>query len=174
MNVYATSIVIVMAACIVLSGCQPDSDAAGESKGSVYANDNKDNDHGHSHDQNDALHWAKKDVEQDGFAISLGHHGKHFHIGDAIEPAVMIVRDGKVVADAEVYNSLVSADGQTILVEEVKTVFEPETGTEPAHYAQASLKIPEGAEKFRIRYRIKLPGIAEDASMDIEASAHGH
>jgi hypothetical protein len=48
--------------------------------------------------------------------IKLGHHGKHLHAGQEVEPAVSITRNGKGVSDAKVFNSLLSADGKTVLV----------------------------------------------------------
>ncbi|MHC4880164.1 MAG: hypothetical protein ACYTGL_27255 [Planctomycetota bacterium] len=117
--------------------------------------------HGHSHGENDALVWEGGPVEHSGTTILLGHHGKHLHAGEEVEPAVSIVRDGKPVSDAKVFNALVSADTQTVLAKEVATVYEPTTEEEPAHYAQGGLAIPKDVKKVVIRFRIVLPG--EDA-----------
>lgn len=51
------------------------------------------------------------------------------------EPPVSITRDGKAVADAKVFNSLISADGTEVVRQEVATVYEPESADEPAHDA---------------------------------------
>lgn len=125
-------------------------------------------DTGHSHGDADLLVWAQSDVEEGDFLLSLGHHGKHFHGGDEIEPAVGISRGGKDVADAVVHNSLVSEDGETVLCEEQETIFEPKTDDEPAHYAQGGLVIPEGTSKFLIRFRIQLPDVETESIFDVE------
>jgi len=113
---------------------------------------------GHSHGADDALVWEGKPVDHAGTTILLGHHGKTLHAGEEVEPAVSITRDGKPVTDAKVFNSLVSADGETVLAEEVATVFEPTTEDEPAHYAQGALAIPKDVKKVAIRFRVVLAG----------------
>jgi hypothetical protein len=161
---------ILAAGLAGMTGCNPESTTDRDDT-NVYADGQEGKDE-HDHEHADKLVWVKKDVENSGFTISLGQHGDHFHIGDMIEPAATIQKDGQDVADAEVYNSLVSSDGATVLVEEVKTVYEPKTADEPAHYAQGGLKIPEGAQKFLIRFRIKLPGVEQEQTLEIEGSAH--
>jgi hypothetical protein len=108
----------------------------------------------HSHGDADKLVWVHSDIEEGEFLISLGHHGEHFHGGDEIEPAVSISRDGEDVSNAIVHNSLVAAEGETVLCEEQATVFEPKTDAEPVHYAQGALTIPKDARTFLIRFRI--------------------
>ncbi len=76
--------------------------------------------HGHKHTGDDAFVWRLRDVEEAGFTISLGHHGKHLHAGETVEPAVSITRDGQPVDDAKVFNSLVSAG--IVVAKEVSTV----------------------------------------------------
>ncbi len=101
----------------------------------------------------------------------LGHHGKHLHAGEEVEPAVSIMRDGKPVDDAKVFNALLSADGQTVLAEEVATVYEPTTEEEPAHYEQGALAIPKNVKKVVIRFRIVLAGEEAktfDVSVNVE------
>lgn len=115
----------------------------------------------HTHGEDDALVWEGDPVEHAGTTILLGHHGKHLHAGEEVEPAVSIVREDGPVADAKVFNALLSADGKTVLAEEVATVYEPTTDEEPAHYAQGSLVVPEDVKKVIIRFRIVLTG--EDA-----------
>ena len=114
--------------------------------------------HGHSHGEDDALVWEGKPVEHSGTTLLLGHHGKHLHAGEEVEPAVSITRDGKPVDDAKVFNALLSADGLTVLADEVATVYEPTTEDEPAHYAQGALAIPKDVTKVVIRFRIVLAG----------------
>jgi hypothetical protein len=117
----------------------------------------------------DALVWNKEVGEQD-FKISLGHHGSTLLAGSKVEPAVQITREGKPVADAKVFNALLDADGKTALVEEVATVYEPPTTDEPSHYAQGSLKIPSGTRQAVIRYRIVLPEGKGEHTYDVPAT----
>ncbi len=112
--------------------------------------------HSHSHGDDDALVWEGDPVEHGGTTILLGHHGKHLHAGQEVEPAVSISRDGQPVSDAKVFNALLSADGETVLAEEVGTVYEPPTDEEPAHYAQGALAIPKDVKQVIIRFRINL------------------
>ena len=123
--------------------------------------------HTHSHSGDDALVWAQKDIEHEGYAIMLGHHGEHLHAGEEVEPAVSIMKDGEPVADAQVFNALASADGTAVVAEEVATVYEPPTAEEPAHYAQGGLQVPAGADKVVIRFRIVLPGEGGEVSYDV-------
>ena len=116
---------------------------------------------GHDHAGGDALVWRGEPREHEGLQILLGHHGEHLHAGEAVEPAVSITRDGKPVGDVKVFNSLLSADGKTVLAKEVATVFEPTTEDEPAHYAQGALTIPKGVEGVIIRYRIVMSDAVE-------------
>jgi hypothetical protein len=122
---------------------------------------------GHSHEGDDALVWVEEDIEHEGFVLALGHHGKHLHALMNVEPAVSITRDGVAVADAKVFNSLVSADGEEVIREEVPTIYEPETDEEPAHYAQGKRHIPKGSAQFIIRFRIELPGVEDELTRDI-------
>jgi len=112
--------------------------------------------HCHSHAEDDALVWLQK-VKEQGYDIEVGHHGVTLLAGRKVEPAVQITRDGQPVADAKVFNALLAEDGQTVLVEELPTVYEPPSGDEPSHYAQGSLEIPGGTRNVVLRYRIVLP-----------------
>ena len=125
--------------------------------------------HGHSHTGDDALVWEGEPKQHAGLVIKLGHHGQHLHAGEEVEPAVSITRDGEPVADAKVFNALVSADGATVLVEEVPTVYEPTTDDEPAHYAQGGLMIPKDAKSVVIRFRV-VPADGEEATFDVPVS----
>jgi hypothetical protein len=104
----------------------------------------------------DALLWIKVLKEQ-GYDISLGHHGVTLLAGSKVEPAAQITRDGKPIADAKVFNAMLEGNGKTVLAEEVATVYEPPSGNEPSHYAQGTLKIPSGTREAVLRYRIVLP-----------------
>lgn len=127
--------------------------------------------HSHSHGEDDALVWVGEPIEHQGFVIKLGHHGKHLHAGEEVEAAVSITKVGEPVSDAKVYNALVSADGATVLAEEVGTVYEPTTEEEPAHYAQGGLMIPAGTKEAKLQFRIVFADANEatfDASVEVE------
>jgi hypothetical protein len=121
---------------------------------------------GHSHAHDDALVWRKETSEQ-GYDFALGHHGTSLLAGSEVEPAVQITRDGQPVAEAQVFNALLADDGETVLAEEVATVYEPPTSEEPAHYAQGALKIPPGTRQATIRYRIVLPEGKGERTFDV-------
>ncbi|MEE3218830.1 MAG: hypothetical protein VX257_01130 [Planctomycetota bacterium] len=88
------------------------------------------------------------------------------HAGEELEPAVSIVLDGKPVADAEVFVSLLAEDGMEVLATEAKTEYEEESAEEPAHYAGAHLDVPADAERVMIRYRIVLPADGGSQTFD--------
>ena len=123
---------------------------------------------GHSHAGDDALVWRKKDIELGGCEILLGHHGKHLHAGEAVEPAVAITRNGAPVADAKVFISLVDSQSGDVIAAETATVYELPTDEEPAHYAQGELEIPAGLKEVTIRYRIVLDEATGKKSFDVE------
>ena len=130
---------------------------------------------GHHHEGDDTLVWQRQDIQHAGYVISIGHHSKVLHAGEPVEPAVSISRDGQPVSDAQVFNSLWSGDGKTALAEEMRTVYEPPTDEEPAHYAQGGLKIPSDAKNVVIRYRIVLPANAPEVSYDVAVGTEpGH
>ncbi|MEO1984050.1 MAG: hypothetical protein ABGZ23_24890 [Fuerstiella sp.] len=137
-----------------------------EVDGTPYAGNFKEEAHGHSHGEDDALVWEGEPEEHADFVIKLGHHGKHLHAGEEVEPAVSITRDGKAVSDAKVFNALFSEDGKTELAKEVATVYEPTTNEEPAHYAQGGLAIPKGVTKVVLRFRI-VPSGADAVTFDV-------
>jgi hypothetical protein len=114
----------------------------------------------------DALLWIKE-LNDQGYEISLGHHGVTLLAGGQVEPAVQIKRDGKPVADAKVFNALLDANGKTVLAQEVATVYEPPTTDEPSHYAQSALKIPPGTREAVIRFRIVLPEGKGERTYDV-------
>jgi len=129
---------------------------------------------GHSHAGDDELFWLRDGLEKGEYSIKLGHHGVHVLEGHAVEPAVAITRDGKPVADAKVFMSLASGDGETVLVEEKQTVYEPVTEHEEAHYAQAKLDVPHEVKKVFIRYRIVLAGDGGEEKIAVPVPVEAH
>jgi hypothetical protein len=125
-----------------------------------------DSGHVHSHGPDDALVWLKEISEQD-YKIALGHHGVILFAGGKVEPAVQITSGEEPVADAQVFNALLAADGKVVLAEEVATAYEPPTDDEPSHYAQGGLKIPSGTRQMVIRYRIVLPEGKGEHTFDV-------
>ncbi len=156
--------------CMV-SGCEP-ANPVGRSPKQTGSSSTSGPAVAHSHAGNDVLNWQRREIDIEGYLITIGQHGDHFHGGDLIEPAAMITQNGEVVEDAVVRVSLVSTVDETMLAEEEKTIFEPATQSEPAHYAQCKMQIPIRTEKFLIRFRIELPGIKEPQVLDISASVH--
>ena len=144
--------VLLFAACLLSVGC----DDAGES-----VVDNGSETETHLHEPGDELVWeVKEKIADTDFEIWFGHHGSHFHAGDTIEPSVAIMKAGEAFADAKVFNQLADpSDVARGLTDEIKTVYEPATDEEIAHYAQGDLKIPADASKCMIRFRIELPGM---------------
>lgn len=122
--------------------------------------------HSHSHGDDDTLVWLKE-ISDEGYDIALGHHGVLLLAGADVEPAVQVTREGKPVADAQVFNALLAGDGQSVLAEEVVTIYEPPTSDEPAHYAQGGLKIPPGTREATIRFRIVLPEGKGERTFDV-------
>ena len=125
--------------------------------------------HRHAPSAEDPLVWRKEFSELD-YDVALGHHGTSLLAGDDVELAVRIVRDEQPVADAQVYYALLADDGQTVLAKEVAAVYEPATSGEPAHYAQATVKIPPGTRQATIRYRIVFPEGKGDRTFDVPVS----
>ncbi len=143
-------------------------------RGMVEHHHDHDHDHaGHHHEGDDALIWQRSDIQHADYLISIGHHSKLLHAGEPMEPAVSITINGNPVSDAQVFNSLWSGDGKMALVEEVRAIYEPPTAAEPAHYAQGSLDIPSDAKNVVVRFRIVLPGNADDVFYDMPV-ATGH
>lgn len=111
---------------------------------------------GHTHEAGDELVWAKKDIEFEGYMVTLGHHGSHFHGGDSIEPAIMLTKDGKDIGDAKTSCGLLDADGNSIA--QADMLYEPKTDEEPAHYAQGELKFPIEEKPYKIEFTILADG----------------
>lgn len=121
----------------------------------------------------DVLFWQRSNIQHNGFTIKLGHHGVHPHGGEPLEPAVSIIKDNFDIADAKVSVSLLAADGE-VLAEDVACVFEPKSALEEAHYAQAKLDVPKGTEAVTIRYRIVLPGEADEFEQEVVVQVENH
>ncbi len=153
---------LVMLATAIAGGCRESNRPEDQSE------------HAHSHEGDDALIWVEENIEHDRFILALGHHGKHLHATSFVEPAVSITRDGVAIADARVFNSLISADGTNVIREEVDTIYEVETEDEPAHYAQGKLHLPKGFRQLIIRFRIALPGVANELTQDITIDVDEH
>lgn len=118
------------------------------------------------------LKWVKLDEEVNGYKVTLGHRGDHFHGNEPIEPAALIRKDDAPVTDAVVHVALLAAEGEEVLVEEVQTELLPATETEPAVFAKSTLMIPADATKFRIRFQIKLPDVEEEQTLMIDVESH--
>ena len=150
-------VLVLMAILMLTVGCQDPAETASSDAPAAPAQDGSPAEVAHTHEPGDELVWESKEkIDDIGIELWLGHHGNHFHAGDMIEPSVAIMKDGKAFADASVYNQLVDPNDPTkSITEEVGAVFEPKTEEEIAHYAQADLKIPAGAESCVIRFRIE-------------------
>lgn len=142
MKVSLQMVLVLFVGLAVASGCKEPEDS-------------KEGGNGHSHGDDDALIWQRADLEHEGYLISLGHHGEHLHAGDDVEPAVMITKEESPVADAMVFVTLLNAAGENVITEEQATTYEPPTDAEPAHYAQAIVKVPADATEVMLRYRIR-------------------
>jgi hypothetical protein len=166
--------IVLAAGCLFLMGCgntpqNAEDGAPAEGGGADGKPRQADGEHAHEHD--DRLFWHLQELEHAGFRVDLGQHGEKVHDGHELEPAVGITRDGEPVADAKVFVSLLDADAQNVLVEEVSTVYEPPTADEPAHYAQGKLLVPESIKKAVVRYRIEwpeAPPFQKDVIVDVE------
>ena len=155
-------------------GCNKPQESANGDGGSDGNAANADGgEHAHTHEGDDALIWQRQDLEHEGYVIALGHHGTQLYADHEAEPAVMVTKDGTAVADAKVSVTLLDAAGENVLTEEQATVYEPETPEEPAHYAQAEVKLPADATEVTLRYRIELPG-ASEFSQDVVVKASKH
>ena len=121
----------------------------------------------------DELYWQTGNLEHEDVTISLGHHGTHVYTSHTVEPAVMIVRDGDAVGDANVFVTMLSADGEAI-GEEQSTEFEPKTPDEPAHYAKAKFKVPGKTDSITFRYRIEFAGDVLEFTKDVLINVETH
>jgi hypothetical protein len=166
------SLWMLLVFCLALAiGCNDPESTNDSGSNGVAANADGDRKQGHTHD--DALVWQRSDIDHQGYVISLGHHGKQLFAGHKAEPAVIITKGGEAVADAKVFVTLLDAAGEDVITVQQATVYEPATAEEPAHYAQASVKIPADATKLTLRYRIELSEAGEfSEDVIIEVSKH--
>ena len=143
----------------LMTGCQGDKDTDEKSA-------KKDSDHKHPSDEK--LFWPKKDIEYEGYVISLGHHGNHFHKGDELEPAVMVSNEDTEISDASITCQLM--DGEKAIDEPAKMTFEPKTEDKPAHYCEGNLKFPEEEKTYQIHFVVELPNVEDpyEASIDVK------
>ncbi len=175
LNVSKSLVSMATASLLILAGCGggAESEEAAPTNTSTASGGESDHSHTggegheHSHGEDDALVWEGEPEMLGDMEIKLGHHALTLHAGSAVEPAVSITLNGEAVADAKVFNSLLDADGVTVLAEEVPTIYEPETPDEPAHYAQGELDIPAGLSAVVIRFRI-VPADGDEATFDIQ------
>ncbi len=170
MKISLRMLLLLFVGLSLVSGCYKAPDSAGER---AAADTDGGGQHGHTHEGGDALVWQRADLEHEGYVISLGHHGTQLFAGHSAEPAVMITKDREPVADAKVFVTLLDATGEDVITQEQAAVYEPTTAAEPAHYAQASVKMPADATEVTLRYRIELPA-ASEISRDVVVQASTH
>jgi hypothetical protein len=175
MKVTSRVLWMMLLAVALATGCpKPEESTSNGDGATADATDGADGEeHGHSHAGDDALIWQREGLEHEGYVIALGHHGAQLYADHEAEPAVMVTKDGEAVADAKVFVTLLNATGDTVVTEEQATVYEPETPEEPAHYAQAEVKLPADATEVTLRYRIELPG-ASEFTQDVVVPATKH
>ena len=171
MRRFLLSISLTAFTCLTFLGCGSPSQPAGSGSGGDghSASDGSTEHAGHQHD--DQLFWHRQDLEHAGCHIDLGQHGAHVDGGHELEPAVRILRDDQPFDEAKVFVALLDGDAQQVLVEEVATVYEPPTPSEPAHYAQGKLPVPKAIDKAVLRYRIEWPDAPPfryDVLVDVE------
>jgi hypothetical protein len=155
---------------VVVGACNSTTDESASKQPAKKNANETEAEHGHSHTGGDELVWPKKDLEHAGYTLNLGHHGIRVLAGHDVEPAVSIQRDGTDVADAKVFISLISVEDEQVIAEEVSTIYEPKTDSEPAHYAQGKLSVPEGPGRVIIRYRITFPQAGSEETFNVEVT----
>ena len=156
-----TSAVQFLLCCVLFAGCPQPSETTNGTEP-----DTSGQGHAHTHEGDDMLVWQREGLEHEGYIISLGHFGKTLFADHDVEPVGMIKKDDTDVTDAKVYVALVGEE-----VTEQATVYESENDDEPAHYAQAELRLPADATEATLRYRIELPDASEftqDVTVDVE------
>jgi hypothetical protein len=115
--------------------------------------------------------WIEQGIVHDGMTIALGYRGEEMQGGSSLEPVASILRGGEPVADAMVFNSLVSADGKGTFGGEAATVYEPADSSHPARYAQGMLLVPEGVGECIVRFRVVFPGMEDEWTRDMTLQA---
>jgi hypothetical protein len=112
--------------------------------------------------------WAEEDIEFGGAKIALGFRDRDQP--ERVEPMVSITRDGKPVANAMVFAQLVSSDGQQTYSDELAAIYIPETISATGAPVYEAVVHREGErlpEKAVVRFRIVLPGEANDFTHDV-------
>lgn len=111
--------------------------------------------------------WVEKEIEHAGMTLSLGYRGDAPQAGKAFEPVAMITRDGRPVADAMVFVSLLDG-AEADAGEDQATVYEISQDRKAGHYAQGELQAPAGAQSCTVRFRIVFADAQEDWTRDVE------
>jgi hypothetical protein len=112
--------------------------------------------------------WIEKGIAQEGVKIDLGYRSSQEKGNQIIEPIAAITREGKSVANAMVFCSLVSADPAKNKSDEVATYYKASNVEEPAHYGHQKLEVLPGISHNILRFRIILPGIDQDWTHDLK------
>lgn len=111
--------------------------------------------------------WLEEGIEHEKTTISLGQRGERLDAERWVEPVAAITRDGKSVASAMVFTSLISADG-TVIVDEAATVYESTGEDGPGLYTPGKLEPPAGSTPHAVRFRIVLPEVEEEWTREVE------
>jgi len=102
--------------------------------------------------------WVESDIEHEGAKIALGRRGD--------EPVTAITRDGKPVANAMVFCTPLTADGEPA-DDEAATTFEPAAGKDPPLYVTGPWKRPASGPA-PVRFRIVLSNAEGDFTRAID------
>lgn len=111
--------------------------------------------------------WIEEGIEHEGMKISLGQRGQRSDAERWVEPVAAITRDGKPVASAMVFSSLISADG-TVIGDEAATVYESPGEAGSGLYTSGKLEPPAGSSPHAVRFRIVLPDVEKEWTRDVE------
>lgn len=118
-------------------------------------------------DAADNLVWVEEGVAHEDVVIDLGYRNAlAADEGNFVVPVARITRAGAPVANAMVFSSLASTDGEAT-GDEVATVYEPSPNADAAYYRSQRLQLPDSASKCVVRYRIVLPGNEQGWTRDV-------
>lgn len=115
------------------------------------------------------LVWSEKNIEFQGATIDLGFR-EVAAPGRSVEPVAAITRDGAPIAGAMVFISLVASGGSESAQrssDEASALYEPPGEQTPALYTAGELRLPEGAARPAVRFRIALPDAEEDFTREV-------
>ncbi len=115
----------------------------------------------------DRFVWVEKETRHEGVMIELGYRVTSDDGAQWLEPVAKLTRDGVPVANAMVFNSLVSSGGSDVIGQEVATVYETSPDSDAALYAQGKLQLPDGTSRCVVRFRIVLPGNDDAWTRDV-------